>query len=155
MSETLQPMSETLHLPIRRMSEDVEIPSYAYEGDAGLDLRASQDCTLKPFQRAFVHTGLQVAIPSGHAGFVLPRSGMASRRGITLVNSPGLIDSQYRGEIMLAVLNVNAGETVTIEKGERVAQLVILAIPTVVACEVDVLDQTERGAQGFGSSGTR
>ncbi len=138
---------------IRRLSDDVTLPTYAYEGDAGLDLRSNEDVTLKPFERRLISTGLAVAIPDGFAGFVQPRSGMALKRGLSLANTPGLIDAHYRGELKIAAVNLDATEEVSITRGERIAQLVIQRVPTVRLVEVDQLDDTDRGAGGFGSSG--
>jgi dUTP pyrophosphatase len=142
-----------IELPVRRLRDDAVLPSRAYPGDAGLDLAACEECELGPGQRAVVSTGLAVAIPDGYAGFVLPRSGLARRHGITIVNTPGLIDSGYRGEVQVTLLNTDAAETFRVESGMRVAQLVVLAVPEARLVEVDELPATERGAGGFGSSG--
>jgi len=141
-----------IELPVRRLRDDAVLPSRAYPGDAGLDLAACEECELGPGQRAVVSTGLAVAIPEGYAGFVLPRSGLARRHGITIVNTPGLIDSGYRGELQVTLLNTDAAETFRVESGMRVAQLVVLAVPEARLVEVDELPATERGAGGFGSS---
>jgi dUTP pyrophosphatase len=141
-------------LPIQRLRPDAVIPGRAYEGDAGLDLAACERVELAPGERAVVGTGLAVAIPEGHAGFVQPRSGLADRHGITIVNSPGLIDSGYRGELKVILLNTDSTHAFVVEPGMRVAQLVVLALPTVELTEVDELPATERGARGHGSSGT-
>jgi dUTP pyrophosphatase len=141
-------------LPIQRLRPDAVIPARAYEGDAGLDLAACERVELAPGERAVVGTGLAVAIPEGHAGFVQPRSGLADRHGITIVNSPGLIDSGYRGELKVILLNTDSAHAFVIEPGMRVAQLVVLALPAVELTEVDELPATERGARGHGSSGT-
>jgi len=142
-----------IELPVRRLRDDAVLPSRAYPGDAGLDLAACEECELGPGQRAVVSTGLAVAIPEGYAGFVLPRSGLARRHGITIVNTPGLIDSGYRGEVQVTLLNTDAAKAFRIEPGMRVAQLVVLAVPEARLVEVDELPATERGAGGFGSSG--
>ncbi|MDO4796401.1 MAG: dUTP diphosphatase [Coriobacteriales bacterium] len=142
-----------LVVPIRRLDESVEMPTYAYEGDAGLDLRANEDVTLEPFQRRLISTGLAIAIPEGYAGFVQPRSGMALKRGLSLANTPGLIDAHYRGELKVAAVNLDSEHSIHIAKGERIAQLVIQRVPVVHLMEVDSLDETDRGAGGFGSSG--
>ncbi len=142
-----------IELPVRRLRDDAVLPSRAYPGDAGLDLAACEECEVGPGQRAVVSTGLAVAIPEGYAGFVLPRSGLARRHGITIVNTPGLIDSGYRGEVQVTLLNTDAAEAFRVEPGMRVAQLVVLAIPEARLIEVDELPATERGAGGFGSSG--
>ena len=131
----------------------VELPSYAYEGDAGLDLRSNEDVVLAPLERRLVGTGLAVAIPEGYAGFVQPRSGMALKRGLSMANTPGLIDSHYRGELKVCAVNLDLETPISIERGERIAQLVIQRVPTVSLVEVGELDETDRGAGGFGSSG--
>ena len=141
-------------LPIKRLDPSVELPSYAYEGDAGLDLRSNEDVTLAPFERRLVGTGLAIAIPEGYAGFVQPRSGLALREGLSMANTPGLIDAHYRGELKVILLNTG-DEAFEVKKGDRIAQLVILAVPTVRLHCVDALSDTDRGTQGFGSSGTR
>jgi dUTP pyrophosphatase len=128
------------------------VPTRAYAGDAGLDLAACEHAELRPGARATVGTGLAVAIPDGHAGFVQPRSGLAAKHGITIVNSPGLIDSGYRGELRVTLLNTDPHETFVVEPGMRIAQLVILALPELELVELDELPESERGARGFGSS---
>jgi dUTP pyrophosphatase len=128
------------------------VPTRAYAGDAGLDLTACERAELTPGGRATVGTGLAVAIPDGHAGFVQPRSGLAAKHGITIVNSPGLIDSGYRGELRVTLLNTDLHETFVVEPGMRIAQLVILALPELELVELDELPDSERGARGFGSS---
>ena len=140
-------------LPIKRLDEDVELPSYAYEGDAGLDLRSAEDVVLKPFERRLVSTGLAIAIPDGYAGFVQPRSGLALREGLSMANTPGLIDAHYRGELKVCAINLDPEREIHITKGERIAQLVIQKVPRVSLLEVDSLDETDRGVGGFGSSG--
>ena len=128
------------------------MPERAYAGDAGLDLASCERVELPPGERALVPTGLAVAIPEGHAGFVQPRSGLAVKHGISIVNTPGLIDSGYRGELMVTLLNTDTRETFVVEPGMRIAQLVILELPEVELVEVDELPSSERGARGFGSS---
>ena len=128
------------------------VPERAYAGDAGLDLAACEQLELGPGERALVPTGLAVAIPEGYAGFVQPRSGLAARDGITVVNSPGLIDSGYRGEIQVVLLNTDQERTFTAEAGDRIAQLVVLPVPALSVREVDELPPSERGVRGFGSS---
>ena len=140
-------------LPIKRLDEEVELPSYAYEGDAGLDLRSAEDVVLKPFERRLVSTGLAIAIPDGYAGFVQPRSGLALREGLSMANTPGLIDAHYRGELNVCAINLDPEREIHITKGERIAQLVIQKVPRVSLMEVDSLDETDRGVGGFGSSG--
>jgi dUTP pyrophosphatase len=128
------------------------LPARAYAGDAGLDLAACERVTIAPGERAIVGTGLAVAIPDGYAGFVLPRSGLAARHGIGKVNSPGLIDSGYRGEVRVVLLNTDREKPFEVEPGMRIAQLVILRLPAVELDVVDELPDTERGERGFGSS---
>ncbi|MGI9112059.1 MAG: dUTP diphosphatase [Gaiellaceae bacterium] len=128
------------------------IPERAYAADAGLDLAACERVELGPGERQTVGTGLAVAIPEGHAGFVQPRSGLAARHGITIVNSPGLIDAGYRGELRIVLLNTDSSRGFTVEPGMRIAQLVVLALPEVELVEVDELPESERGVRGFGSS---
>lgn len=139
-------------LAITRLRPEATIPERAYAGDAGLDLAACERVELGPGERATVGTGLAVAIPEGHAGFVQPRSGLAAKHGITIVNSPGLIDAGYRGEVRLVLLNTDASERFTVEPGMRIAQLVVLALPALELLEVDELPASERGVRGFGSS---
>ena len=144
-------MSEdAINLPIKRLDPTVELPSYAYAGDAGLDLRASESVVLKPLERRLVSTGLAIAIPEGYAGFVQPRSGLALRKGLSMANTPGLIDAHYRGELKVCAVNLDSQNNIVIERGERIAQLVIQKIPVVTLTE----DETDRGTAGFGSSGT-
>ncbi len=148
-------MSEdAITLPIKRLDPTVELPSYAYAGDAGLDLRASESVVLKPLERRLVSTGLAIAIPEGYAGFVQPRSGLALRKGLSMANTPGLIDAHYRGELKVCTVNLDSQNDIVIERGERIAQLVIQKVPVVTLTEVDELDETDRGTGGFGSSGT-
>src|SRR5881628_1953440 len=120
-----------MQLEFKRLDPTVPLPDVAHPGDAGLDLRANVDAEVGPGERAMVPTGLSVAIPDGHAGLVLPRSGLASRHGLTLANAPGLIDSGYRGEVTCAVVNLDPGQAVKIRKGDRIAQLVVVDLPTV------------------------
>jgi dUTP pyrophosphatase len=141
-----------IELQICRLRPDAVVPARAYAGDAGLDLASCELVELAPGERATVGTGLAVAIPEGHAGFVQPRSGLAMRHGIALVNSPGLIDSGYRGELRVVVLNTDRHETFTIEPGMRIAQLVVMRLPEFELVEVDELPGSERGIRGFGSS---
>jgi dUTP pyrophosphatase len=141
-----------IELPIQRLRDDAILPKSAYDGDAGLDLAACEQVTLGPGERALVGTGLAIAIPPGYAGFVQPRSGLAARHGITIVNTPGLVDSGYRGELRIILLNTDPEEPFTVEPGMRIAQLVILETPPVEVVEVDALPDSERGVRGFGSS---
>jgi dUTP pyrophosphatase len=141
-----------MQLPITRLRPEAVVPERAYAGDAGLDLSSCERVELAPGERALVPTGLAVAIPEGHAGFVQPRSGLAAKHGITIVNTPGLVDSGYRGELQVALLNTDARETFVVEEGMRIAQLVVLQLPAVELVEVDELPASERGIRGFGSS---
>ena len=143
------------HVPVRikRLDPTVELPGYAYAGDAGLDLRAAESVTIRPLERRLVSTGLAVAIPDGYAGFVQPRSGMALRLGLSMANTPGLIDAHYRGELKVGAVNLDPTEPIEISRGDRIAQLVIQQVPVVELVEVDDLDETDRGTGGFGSSG--
>ena len=140
-------------LQVRRLRADAALPGAAYPGDAGLDLVACERAELGPGERRSVPTGLAVAIPEGYAGFVQPRSGLAAENGISIVNSPGLIDAGYRGEVLVILLNTDATRRFVVEPGMRVAQLVILRLPGVEVVEVDELPASERGARGHGSSG--
>jgi dUTP diphosphatase len=141
-----------IELPIRRLHGDAVLPTQAYAGDAGLDLASAERVVLAPGERATVGTGLAVAIPDGYAGYVQPRSGLAARHGITIVNAPGLVDSGYRGELRVILLNTDREAPFTVEPGMRIAQLVVLPVPGVELVEVDELPDTERGVRGFGSS---
>lgn len=144
---------DRIELRVKRLDPEVELPSYAYEGDAGLDLRSDEDVTLAPFERRLISTGLAVAIPDGYAGFVQPRSGLALKSGLSMANTPGLIDAHYRGELKVCAINLDPTQPIRISRGERIAQLVIQKVPLVHLHEVDELDETDRGAGGFGSSG--
>jgi dUTP pyrophosphatase len=141
-----------IELPIQRLREDAVVPERAYAGDAGLDLSACERVELAPGERALVGTGLAVAIPEGYAGFVQPRSGLAARHGLTVVNSPGLVDSGYRGELRIILLNTDRERAFEIVPGMRIAQLVLLPVPPVELRVVDELPASERGERGFGSS---
>jgi dUTP pyrophosphatase len=142
-----------VHVNVRKLEAGVSLPRSAHPGDAGFDLTAAHPFELVPGGRATVGTGLAVSIPPGYAGLILPRSGHARRHGIGLVNSPGLIDSGYRGEIQVLLIN-HGHEAVRFERGDRIAQLVIVAIPAVEWREVDQLDESSRATDGFGSTGT-
>jgi dUTP pyrophosphatase len=141
-----------IELPIRRLHADATLPARAYAGDAGLDLAACERVELGPGERAAVPTGLAVAIPEGYAGFVQPRSGLAARNGLTIVNTPGLVDSGYRGELVVILLNTDREVPFVVEPGMRIAQLVVLPIPELELVEVNELPASERGVRGFGSS---
>ena len=141
-----------IDLPVLRLRADAVVPARAYDGDAGLDLAACERVELAPGERATVATGLAVAIPDGYAGFVQPRSGLAARHGISIVNTPGLVDSGYRGELRVLLLNTDAERPFTVEPGMRIAQLVVVPVARAEPVEVDVLPDSERGVRGFGSS---
>lgn len=143
----------TVDLRLKRLDPDLPLPSYAHDGDAGLDLFAAEGRTLAPFERALVRTGIAIALPEGYAGFVQPRSGLALKRGLTFVNTPGLIDCHYRGEIKLIAINLDPLSPLVIERGEKIAQLVVQRVETAALIEVDDLDATDRGHGGFGSTG--
>jgi len=143
----------TVKLQIKVLDPGIPAPRYQHPGDAGLDLPSRIDLVLAPGERALVPTGLAVAIPQGYAGFVLPRSGLAIRHGITMVNTPGLIDSGYRGEVAVILLNTDKAEPFTIKRGDRIAQLVIQRVEEVTLELSDELGNTSRGEGGFGSTG--
>lgn len=140
-------------LRVSRLRPDARLPARAYDGDAGLDLTACERVELAPGTRAVVGTGIAVAIPPGHAGLVVPRSGLAARHGLGKVNAPGLIDEGYRGEVKVILINTDRDEPFVVEPGMRIAQLVIVELPRVRLVEVDELPPSERGADGLGSSG--
>ena len=145
----------SLQVPLKLVDDAAVAPQSAYAGDAGIDLRSTADMTLQPFERALIPTGLAMAIPEGYAGFVLPRSGSAIKQGLSLVNAPGLIDSNYRGEIKCIAINLDAKTPIEVHVGDRVAQLVIMRVEQAALMQVDELDETQRGAGGFGSSGKK
>jgi dUTP pyrophosphatase len=142
-----------ISLLVQRLHPQAVLPERAQPGDAGLDLCAAQECTLLPGQRAAIPTGLAIALPPGYAGFVHARSGRALREGLAVVNAPGVIDAGYRGEIMVLAVNLDSRDTIQIQVGERIAQLVIQAVPHVRLVHVEDLPGTNRGGAGFGSSG--
>ncbi|MFW3385794.1 MULTISPECIES: dUTP diphosphatase [Kocuria] len=141
-------------MALQALDPDLPLPVYAKPGDAGADLRSREDVVLGPGQRALVPTGVAIALPEGYAGFVHPRSGLAARHGITVVNAPGTVDSGYRGEIMVTLLNTDGAEPFTVRRGDRIAQLVVQRVEQAVFELVDVLPGSARGGTGFGSSGT-
>lgn len=143
-----------MRLPFRRLHPEAVLPAYAHIGDAAVDLSSVIDLEVGPGDRAMVPTGVAVAIPERHARLVLPRSGLASKRGLTLANAPGLIDSGYRGEVTCAVVNLDRKEAVAIRKGDRIAQLLIVPVPEVAPEWADELPSSERGEGGFGSTGS-
>lgn len=140
-------------LLVQRLRDDATLPTRAYDGDAGLDLAACERVEIPPGGRAMIATGLAVAIPEGHAGLVVPRSGLAARHGISEVNAPGLIDPGYRGELKVVLLNTDRHEAFVVEPGMRIGQLVVVELPSIELEEVGTLPATQRGAGGFGSSG--
>ena len=140
-------------LPVRRLDPDLPLPAYAHPGDAGADLCAASDVVLPPGGRATVGTGVAVAVPDGHAAFVHPRSGLASRHGITVVNAPGTVDAGYRGEVRVVLLNTDPAEPFTVRRGDRIAQLVVQPVTRVRFVDVAELPATPRGEGGFGSTG--
>jgi dUTP diphosphatase len=140
-------------LAVRRLRDDAALPERAYPGDAGLDLVSCERVTLEPGERAVVGTGIAVAIPEGHAGLVVPRSGLAARHGIGIVNAPGLVDAGYRGELRVVLVNTDRSEAFVVEPGMRIAQLVLVPVALAAAIDVTELPESERGAAGFGSSG--
>ena len=146
---------DNVRVPIKILSRDAQIPHMAYNGDAGVDLRSVERIVLKPQERAMVATGLAIALPEGYAGFVLPRSGLAAKHGISIVNAPGLIDSNYRGELKVILLNTDPDNSFTIEIGDRIAQLIVMRVPTINFEQVEELTESQRGESGFGSSGIR
>lgn len=141
-----------IDVAVRRLRPDAHLPRQAYEGDAGLDLAACERAVLEPGERATISTGIAVEIPDGYAGFVQPRSGLAARHGIGIVNAPGLIDSGYRGEIRVVLLNTDREHAFVVEPGMRIAQLVIAPVASARLVEVDELASSDRGSRGFGSS---
>lgn len=145
--------SAELPVPLHALDPGLAPPAYAQPGDAGADLRTAVDVTLAPGERALVPTGVALAIPEGHAGFVHPRSGLAVRRGLTIVNAPGTIDAGYRGEIKVPLVNHDRDETIVVRRGDRIAQLVVQPVTRVVFDVVDELPDSTRGAGGFGSTG--
>lgn len=143
----------SITVSVKRLDPELPLPVYAHAGDAGVDLYATEDRTIQPLERALIGTGIAVAIPEGHAGFVQPRSGLALEQGLSLVNTPGLIDSRYRGEIKVIAINLDPANPIRLSRGDRIAQLVIQPVDHVTLVETDELDTTERGERGFGSSG--
>jgi dUTP pyrophosphatase len=142
-----------LIIPLRRLDPDLPLPSYAHPGDAGADLVAAHDAELAPGARAAVRTGVALALPEGYVGLVHPRSGLAARLGVTVLNAPGTVDAGYRGEILVILINHDRANTVTISRGDRIAQLVVQRVERAVFHEVDDLGDTARGSGGHGSTG--
>ncbi|MFM9135828.1 MAG: dUTP diphosphatase [bacterium] len=146
-------MSLAVDVLVQRLDADLPMPAYEHPGDAGMDLRARHDVLLDPGHRCLVPTGIALALPEGYAAFVLPRSGLAVRHGLTLVNSPGTIDAGYRGEIQVCLVNLDPGESVALRRGDRIAQLVVQPVSRCVLHEVERLPGSHRGDGGFGSTG--
>ena len=144
-----------MRLAVRRLSPEAKLPARAHAGDAGYDLFAAEAATVWAGRRATVGTGIAIELPPGHAGLVLPRSGLAARHGIALVNAPGLIDEGYRGEVRILLLNTDSEEHFEIAPGDRIAQLVVVAVGAPEVVEVEELAASERGDGGFGSTGRR
>ena len=142
-----------LSVPLRRLDPGLPVPAYAHPGDAGADLYAAAEVTLEPGERALVPTGVALALPHGYAGLVHPRSGLAARHGITIVNAPGTVDAGYRGEILVNLVNLDPRAAFTVRRGDRIAQLVVQAVALVDFVEVDSLEDTSRGDTGHGASG--
>lgn len=139
---------------VRRLDPGVPLPAYAHPDDAGADLATAEDVELAPGQRRLVRTGIALALPDGYAGFVHPRSGLAARQGLTIVNAPGTIDAGYRGEVLVCLLNTDRAETIRLRRGDRIAQLVVQRVAYAAFAEADELDPTARGLGGHGSTGT-
>ena len=148
-------MAFDIQVKIKRLDQELSLPRYANPGDAGLDLYSAVDVVIEPMRRVMIPTGVAIALPEGYAGFVQPRSGLAAKKGLSIVNTPGLVDSGYRGELKVIAINTDTDEPIAIARGERVAQLVVQRVPVVELVEVDELDATERGEGGFGSTGLR
>ncbi|GAB1642372.1 dUTP diphosphatase [Krasilnikovia sp. MM14-A1259] len=146
-------MTEAVDVPVLRLDPDLPLPGYAHPGDAGADLCAATDVTLAPGERALVRTGVALALPDGHVGLVHPRSGLAARLGVTVLNAPGTVDAGYRGEIMVNLVNHDRTRTVQIARGDRIAQLIVQRVERAVFRAVDELPETARGAGGHGSTG--
>ena len=146
-------MMTPVNVHIKLLDPELPAPAYAKPGDAGADLRSRVDFELEPGERALVPTGVAIALPEGYVGLVHPRSGLATKNGITIVNAPGTVDSGYRGELMVTLLNTDKTKSFHVQRGDRIAQLIIQKYEHATFTVVDELDQTERGASGFGSSG--
>ncbi len=148
------PEHHDVDIAVVRLDADLPLPSYAHPGDAGADLHTTVDVTLAPGERALVPTGLAIALPDGYVGLVHPRSGLAARHGLSIVNAPGTVDAGYRGEISVLLINHDPRETVTLTRGDRIAQLVVQRFERARFVEVGVLPESSRGAGGYGSTGT-
>ena len=142
-----------MEVKIKRLDKELPIPCYAHQGDAGCDLYSTAEQTILPHERALIPTGIAISLPEGHAAFIQPRSGLAAKHGISIVNTPGLIDSHYRGEIKVCLINNDPRASFTVRRGDKIAQMVIQKVEQAKFVEVDELDETARGEGGFGSSG--
>lgn len=149
----MQGIVEPLRVPVRRLDPELPLPGYAHPGDAGLDLRVRSAVRLEPGERALVGTGVALAIPEGYCGLVTPRSGLASASGLSLANTPGVVDAGYRGEVKLALVNLDPREVIDLERGERVAQLLLVPVARATLEEVATLPDSARGEGGHGSTG--
>jgi dUTP pyrophosphatase len=146
-------VTDPVPVPVRRLDPDVPLPAYAHPGDAGADLVAAEEVVIPPGERAVVRTGVAIALPEGFVGLVHPRSGLAAKLGVTVINAPGTVDAGYRGEIMVALINHDPRKTVTISRGDRIAQLVVQRVERAHFHLVDELPDSVRGAGGYGSTG--
>lgn len=144
---------DTMDLQVRRIDGGVPLPAYQRDGDAGLDLHSAEDFVLQPGERAVIGTGIAIAVPAGFVGLTTPRSGLAARHGLSIVNAPGVIDSGYRGEIKLILINLDPSDPIDVKRGDRVAQLLVVPVATVRVVESDQLPASERGEGGLGSTG--
>lgn len=152
--QTPETMSDSpLEIAVVRLDPDLPLPAYAHPGDAGADLLTTVDATLAPGERALLPTGIALALPHGYVGLVHPRSGLAARHGVTVVNAPGTIDAGYRGEVKVLLVNLDPSEPVELHRGDRIAQLVVQRVETATFVEVDVLPSSQRGSGGYGSTG--
>ncbi len=142
-----------LRVTLKRIDPGIPLPEYAHEGDAGCDLRSPVDLIIGPGERALIPTGIAIAIPEGYAGFVQPRSGLAAKHGVTVLNTPGLIDSHYRGEVKVILINLDPRKPFRVKRGDKICQLVFKRVETAIFEEVESLPETERGEGGFGSTG--
>jgi dUTP pyrophosphatase len=152
-TEQQQPSDSPLEIAVVRLDPDLPLPAYAHPGDAGADLLTTVDVTLAPGERALLPTGIALALPHGYVGLVHPRSGLAARHGVTVVNAPGTIDAGYRGEVQVLLVNLDPSEPVELRRGDRIAQLVVQRVETATFVEVDVLPSSQRGTGGYGSTG--
>ncbi len=153
MTEPQQTSDSPLEIAVVRLDPDLPLPAYAHPGDAGADLLTTVDVTLAPGERALLPTGIALALPHGYVGLVHPRSGLAARHGLTVVNAPGTIDAGYRGEVKVLLVNLDPSEPVELHRGDRIAQLVVQRVETATFVEVDVLPSSQRGTGGYGSTG--